>query len=68
MGVLEPGWILETKPEQTIDANMGGPDQAIGQQPEVLAKDRKRDEKQRSHQRVEQIIDGGAEAYSQQVA
>jgi hypothetical protein len=30
MGVLEAGGIFETKPEQTIDTNMGGPDQAIG--------------------------------------
>ena len=61
MGVTEPGRILETKPKQAIQADMGGPNQPIGQQPELLVEDRKCDEQEGYDQRVDQVIKSGTE-------
>jgi hypothetical protein len=44
MCVAKPGRILETVPKQAIDANVGGPNQPIGQQPKLLVDDREYDE------------------------
>ena len=68
MCVAESGWILETVPEQAIDANVGGPNQPIRQQPELLVNDRKSDEKQGCHKRVDQVIKGCPKPYARKIA
>jgi hypothetical protein len=68
MGVLESGRILETISKQAVHANMGGPNQPVRQQPELLVKDRKCDEQQGCYEDVEQVVEGCPEPYIQQIA
>ncbi len=67
MCVAELGRILKAKPKEAIHANMGGPNQPVGQQPELLAQDRKCDEHQRRHEHVENVIENRPEPYAQQI-
>ena len=68
MCVAKPGRILETIPKQAIDANMGGPNQPIGQQPKPLVDDREYDEQQGCHKRVDQVIEGCPKPYARKIA
>jgi hypothetical protein len=56
MGVVETSGILKAKPKQSVNPDMGGPNQSIGQQPELLVKNRECDEQERDDQRVDQVI------------
>ena len=68
MRVAESGRILKAKPKQAIRANMGGPNQSERQQPELLQKDRKRDQKQGRHEHMEKVVNTGAKPHAKQIA
>jgi len=56
MCVAEPGRVLQTIPKQTINADVSGPNQSIGHQPELLGRRRESDEKQGCHKRMDSVV------------
>ena len=62
MRVAEPGRVLQAVSKQTINADVSGPNQSIGHQPELLERHRESDEKQGCHKRMDDVVEGRPEA------
>jgi hypothetical protein len=68
MRVAEPRWILQPKTAHAVHADVRRPNKSVEKQRKVHGQNRISDEDQRTCQRVNDVVDGGADVYSCQIA
>jgi hypothetical protein len=68
MRVFEPGWIFKAIAEQPVEEDMRSPDESDGEQNRTVRGISGQEENQRADEEVAQVVNRGADAWTNQVA